>query len=202
MSLGGLVRVENPRGETLVVEFTGGTWKPNADLSGSNVSFPDTITASKSYYIGKDTDVVISVKRNGVEVANTPDGTRTVRIKDGQALVFTPSSDSDRRVSVEESDARYVGKGAAQKALIATATASVNLPEIAAGETGSATFTLTGAASGDVVIVNPPALTTGLVFGGAAVTASNTVTVYATNVTASPIDEAAATFRYVWIDLT
>lgn len=201
MSLGGLVRVENPRGESLVVEFTGGTWYSNAALS-SSVSFPDTITASKSYYIGRDTDVVISVKRNGVEVANTPDGTRSVRIKDGQALVFTPSSDPDRRVSVEESDARYVGKAATQKAVIATGTASVNLPEIAAGETGSATFTLTGAAAGDVVIVNPPALTTGLAFAGAAVTATNTVTVYATNASASAIDEAAATFRYVWLDLT
>lgn len=200
-SLGGEVRVDNPRSETFVVQFTGGTWYTDEALT-SAASFPDTITASKSYYIGKDTDVVISVKRNGVEVANTPDGTRTVRIKDGQALVFTPSSDPDRRVSVEESDARYVGKSATQKAVIATGTASVNLPEIAAGATGSATFTLTGAATGDAVVVNPPALTTGLVFGGAAVTGSNTVTVYATNVTASPIDEAAATFRYVWFDLT
>lgn len=85
---------------------------------------------------------------------------------------------------------------------IATNTASVDLAEIAATATGSGTFTVTGAAVGDAVIVNPPALTTGLVFGGAAVTGANTVTVYATNATASPIDEAAATFRYVWIDLT
>lgn len=200
-SLGGEVRVDNPRGETFVVEFTGGTWYTDEALS-SAASFPDTITASKSYYIGKDTDVVISVKRNGVEVANTPDGTRSVRIKDGQALVFTPSSDADRRVSVEEMDARYVAKGASQKAAVATGTASVNLPSIAAGATGSATFTVTGAATGDVVIVNPPALTTGLAFAGAAVTGSNTVTVYATNASADAIDEAAATFRYVWFDLT
>lgn len=85
---------------------------------------------------------------------------------------------------------------------IATGTGSVDLAEIAAAATGSGTFTVTGAASGDAVIVNPPALTTGLVFGGAAVTGANTVTVYATNTTGSPIDEGAATFRYVWIDLT
>jgi hypothetical protein len=85
---------------------------------------------------------------------------------------------------------------------IATGTGSVDLAEIAATATGSGTFTVTGAASGDAVIVNPPALTTGLVFGGAAVTGANTVTVYATNTTGSPINEAAATFRYVWIDLT
>lgn len=85
---------------------------------------------------------------------------------------------------------------------ITTGTASVNLPSIAAGATGSATFTLTGAATTDVVIVNPPALTSGLAFAGAAVTGADTVTVYALNASASPIDEAAATFRYVWIDLT
>lgn len=200
-ALGGLVRVDNPRSETFVVEFTGGTWYTEETLENA-VSFPDTITASKSYYIGKDTAVVISVKRNGVEVANTPDGTRSVTIKDGQSLVFTPSADPDRRIAVEEMDARYVAKGATQKAAVATGTASVNLPSIAAGETGSATFTLTGAASGDAVLVNPPALTTGLAFAGAAVTGANTVTVYATNASADAIDQAAATFRYVWIDLT
>ncbi len=67
---------------------------------------------------------------------------------------------------------------------------------------GSGTITVTGAAAGDVVVVNPPALTTGLVFAGAGVTATNTVTVYAVNATASAINEAAATFRYLWVDLT
>jgi hypothetical protein len=85
---------------------------------------------------------------------------------------------------------------------IATGTGSVDFAEIAAGETGSGTITVTGAAAGDVVVVNPPALTTGLVFAGAAVTATNTVTVYAVNATASAINEAAATFRYLWVDLT
>lgn len=199
---GGTVTVSNGAANTLVVEFTGGSWFSDAALT-SSVSFPDTITTSKTYYTGKDTPgVVISVKRNGVEVANTPDGTRTVNINDDKALVFSPDPDPGTGLSAAEVAARYVGKAADLKALIATATASVNLPEIAAAATGSATFTLTGAATGDVVVVNPPALTTGLVFAGAAVTGANTVTVYATNTTASPIDEAAATFRYLWFDLT
>lgn len=94
-----------------------------------------------------------------------------------------------------------VGAGTVVKK-IASDTASVDFPSISAAQTGSATFTLTGAASGDSVFLNPPALTTGLVFAGAAVTAANTVTVYAVNATASPIDQAAATFRYTWFDLT
>jgi hypothetical protein len=85
---------------------------------------------------------------------------------------------------------------------IATGTASVDLPSISGAATGSATFTVTGAAVGDVVVVNPPSLTTGLAFSGVAVTSANTVTVYATNATASPINEAAKDFTYLWFDLT
>lgn len=85
---------------------------------------------------------------------------------------------------------------------IVSGTASVNLPSINNAESGSATFTVTGAAVGDVVIVNPPSLTTGLAYSGAAVTGANTVTVYATNASAAPINEAAKDFTYLWIDLT
>lgn len=199
---GGSVTVSNGAANTLVVEFTGGSWFSDAALT-SSVSFPDTITASKTYFTGKDTPgVVISVKRNGVEVANTPDGTRTVNINDDKALVFSPDPDPGTGLSAAEVAARYVGKAADLKALIATGTASVNLPNIADGATGSATFTLTGAAAGDVVVINPPALTSGLVFAGAAVTGANTVTVYALNASGGAIDEAAATFRYLWFDLT
>jgi hypothetical protein len=53
-----------------------------------------------------------------------------------------------------------------------------------------------------VVVVNPPALTAGLAFAGAAVTGANTVTVSVVNATAAPIDNASATFRYLWVDLT
>jgi hypothetical protein len=85
---------------------------------------------------------------------------------------------------------------------IKSGTASVDFASITNAETGSATFTVTGAAVGDIVVVNPPALTTGLVFGGATVTAANTVTVYATNASAAPINETAKDFAYVWFDLT
>lgn len=94
-----------------------------------------------------------------------------------------------------------VGTGSTIKGM-KTGTASVNLPSIANAESGSATFTVTGAAVGDVVIVNPPSLTTGLAFAGAEVTGANTVTVYATNASAAPINEAAKDFTYLWVDLT
>lgn len=85
---------------------------------------------------------------------------------------------------------------------IKSGTASVNLPSIANAATGSADFTVTGAAVGDIVVVNPPALTTGLAYAGAAVTAADTVTVYAVNASAAPINEAAKDFTYLWIDVT
>lgn len=94
-----------------------------------------------------------------------------------------------------------VGGGTTVKKIV-KGTGSVDLASIAAGETGSGTFTVTGAAVGDVVVVNPPALTTGLAFAGAAVTGADTVTVYAVNASAAPIDEAAATFTYLWFDVT
>jgi hypothetical protein len=94
-----------------------------------------------------------------------------------------------------------VGTGTVVKG-VKYGTASVNLPSIANAESGSATFTVTGAKVGDIVIVNPPSLTTGLTFGGAAITADDTVTVYATNASAAPINEAAKDFAFVWIDLT
>lgn len=85
---------------------------------------------------------------------------------------------------------------------IKSGTASVNLPSINNLATGSATFTVTGAAVGDVVVVTPPTMTAGLSFGGAAVTSANTVTVYAQNASGGTIDEAAATYTYLWFDLT
>lgn len=82
---------------------------------------------------------------------------------------------------------------------IVSGTASVNLPSILTGATGSATFTVTGADTDDVVVINPPSLTSGLAFAGAAVTSANTVTVYALNASGGTIDEAAKTFRYALI---
>ena len=68
---------------------------------------------------------------------------------------------------------------------------------------GATTFTLTGAATTDIIIVNPPSdLNDDLIFCGAAVTAADTVTVYLYNPTAGSINQAAATFSYCWIDTT
>jgi hypothetical protein len=100
---GGSITVSNGAGDALSVNITGGTWKANADLSGNNVSFPDAITASKTYYTAADRDaIVVSVKRRGVEVANSPDGTRTVNIQEGKNLTFTPGPDPSKSIAAAE----------------------------------------------------------------------------------------------------
>ena len=82
-------------------------------------------------------------------------------------------------------------------------TASVDPASIAATTRGSVTFTLTGAKTTDIIIVNPPSdLNDDLIYCGAAISAANTVSIYLYNPTASAINDTARTFSYVWIDMT
>ncbi|MFI6793675.1 capsid cement protein [Nonomuraea sp. NPDC050383] len=74
------------------------------------------------------------------------------------------------------------------------ASASLNFPAVAAAGQQELTITVTGAAVGDAVVLAPPAAPdAGLVWAGR-VSAANTVTVRVANITAAPIDPAAATW--------
>lgn len=85
---------------------------------------------------------------------------------------------------------------------ISTGTISIDPPSIATVTRGAPTFTLTGAAAGDFVVMLPPStLNDDLCFVGADVGA-NTVTVYLYNPTAGPIDDTAKTWRWLWFDTT
>lgn len=82
-------------------------------------------------------------------------------------------------------------------------TVAIDPANLNATTRGATTFTLTGAATTDIIIVNPPAdLNDDLIFCGAAVTAADTVSIYLYNPTASAINQASATFSYCWIDTT
>lgn len=79
--------------------------------------------------------------------------------------------------------------------LIASATATLDFPSISAGASADLTITVTGATVGDSVHLGlPSAPTAGIIFQGF-VSAANTVTVRATNITGSPVDPASATYR-------
>ena len=89
-----------------------------------------------------------------------------------------------------------VGSGA-QITKVLSGSASLNFPSISAVSQADLTITVTGAAVGDEVIMGLPAApAAGIVFN-AFVSATNTVTVRATNVTASPVDPAAATYNVI-----
>lgn len=76
-----------------------------------------------------------------------------------------------------------------------TATAALDFASIAAGAVGTLTMTVTGAATGDMVIVAPPGnITAGLVWC-AFVSSANTVTIRLINGTASAIDPASASWK-------
>jgi len=77
--------------------------------------------------------------------------------------------------------------------------ASLNFGSIATTASADLTITVTGAAVGDeVILALPAAPAAGIVFN-AFVSAANTVTVRATNVTADAVDPAAATYGVIVI---
>lgn len=80
-------------------------------------------------------------------------------------------------------------------------TVSVDVPSIGSAAVGEATVTITGAAVGDTVIMNPVAAgnTDGLAYGGARVSATNTVKLRVVNLSGGTVDEAAQTWDYMLI---
>lgn len=92
------------------------------------------------------------------------------------------------------SDAVSFGGGTAVTKVV-TATATLNFGEIAAAGTEDKTISVPGAVTGDAVAFSlPAAINAGLVFN-AFVSAADTVTVRASNISAAPIDAASASFR-------
>lgn len=77
-------------------------------------------------------------------------------------------------------------------------TVTIDPASIGANTVASQTFTLTGASVGDTLILNPPStgLTAGLLVQQSYVSAANTITVVFQNTTASPINEASASWIY------
>lgn len=82
---------------------------------------------------------------------------------------------------------------------VLSASSSLDFGSISAASQASIEVTVTGAAVGDEVIMALPAApAAGLVFN-AFVSAANTVTIRASNITASPVDPAAATYGVIVI---
>ena len=78
-----------------------------------------------------------------------------------------------------------------------TATLSKTWGAISNHSEDSQTVTVTGARSGDAVLVTPATKTTGIVDNIGVVTASNVVTVYAQNTTGGSVTPGAKTYRVI-----
>lgn len=76
-------------------------------------------------------------------------------------------------------------------------TATLDFPSISAAATQTLTVTCAGAVIGDPVVIGlPETVDAGIVFD-ARVSAANTITVRAMNITASPVNPASATYEFV-----
>lgn len=92
-------------------------------------------------------------------------------------------------------DVRVIGQAVSDAQVFLTATAALNFASIAAAASADLTITVTGAVVGASVHLGLPAApTAGIIFQGF-VSASNVVTVRATNITSGAVDPASATYR-------
>jgi hypothetical protein len=78
-----------------------------------------------------------------------------------------------------------------------TASASLDFGLIAAAGEASLTVTVQGSRTGDAVVVTPASKTAGIIDNFGIVTANDTVTVYAHNITAGGINPAAKVYRVI-----
>ena len=100
-------------------------------------------------------------------------------------------------------DALLLNKGVGTPVYgIQVGTATIDPANIGAVSQGTATFTVTGARTGDLVFVVPPATfdpRSALV--GARVTSNDTVTVYINNPSAAGSDSASGSWQYIWFKM-
>ena len=132
-------------------------------------------TARLELPAGTATATTAPLKLNNGTLLTTPEA-GAVEMNSGK-LYFTPSATREQV---------FTGL---------TSTATLDFPSIAGGTAAELTVSVTGAATGETVLLGPPAaLETGLGATGI-VTASNTVTVRLANNTAGAVDPASATWR-------
>lgn len=112
----------------------------------------------------------------------------------GMLLFMTTKAGAAATEALRVEDGIKVNIGTTLKRLL-SASANLDFPSIAAHTTADLTITVTGALVGDSVSLGPPAAPVSGIIWSAFVSATNTVTVRAANITAGAIDPALQTFR-------
>lgn len=86
---------------------------------------------------------------------------------------------------------------------VLTGTISIDPGVINGHSRGFVDVTITGAAVGDIVIMQPPSgLDTALMYGGCVVTGADTVRVFIGNLANGNVNDGAQTWVYLWMDIT
>jgi len=96
-------------------------------------------------------------------------------------------------------DGLQIGANGSYITNFVTGTISVDPGNITATTKGSVNVTITGLDTNDRIMLQPPSgLNSGLLYCGADITASNTVTIYLYNKTGGGIDDGANTWKYTY----
>lgn len=152
---------------------------------------------------GSASDIRVKVRRgvfrfgnsSGADAIALKDVGKICYIVDDQTVALTNGSNARSVAGVVadvDSSGVWVDIGADKPI---TASAALNFASIAAAASEDLTIALSGASTNDSVSLGlPAALTAGIVFQ-AFVSAADTVTVRATNITAGAVDPASATYR-------
>jgi hypothetical protein len=104
-------------------------------------------------------------------------------------------------LSLTEEAWRWVSRVFSNYPKVQTFNVTINPTSVAANNTSEQTFTVTGLATTDRVVVNKPTHTAGLIIGGARCSAANTLAITFGNVTGSSIDPPSEDYRVMSIRL-
>lgn len=76
---------------------------------------------------------------------------------------------------------------------------SINPASVSANSTSEQTFTITGLTTNDVVYINKPSHTSGLIIGNVRVSTEDTIAITFANITGSPINASEETYEIIAI---
>ena len=192
---------------SLVARESGGYAKPATAAAGLTALGRAEQAIDNS--AGSDGDKFVLVRAGvfrwnnsaGSAAISAPDIGADCFMVDDQTVAKTSSGDTRSRagtvIGIDAEGVWVRSEPGAERIL--TGASAIDFESIAARNKADSTVTVTGAVVGAAVLVTPPSgLETGLVCQGW-VSAADTVTIRAHNITTAAIDPAAGTFRYTVI---
>lgn len=148
-------------------------------------------------FLASSNEVFFNAQSGGLIDFRIADSRKLTLTSSGRFLIGTTSDDGVNLLQVNgtaDVNALLVNNGQIMNRLL-SATATLNFGSIAAAASETLTITVTGAQTGDSVALGlPSSPAAGIVFN-AFVSATNTVSVRATNVTGTAVDPDSATYR-------